>query len=152
MPSQLKSECQQLLDTTLPKQTVSGAFLRIAAIKLFVKLYHEDIDPLLKELLSTIVRASELIGAKCPGTSGTVPDLELLSCVPQGTYFLADMSRRFYSTGLTYNYYTCKQSITYEIIVTRDKFIYRRWVYRSYKCTAGLWVELTVTYPMSVRI
>ena len=61
LPSQLKTECQQLLDTTLPKQTVSGAFLRIAAIKLFVKLKHEDIDPLLKELLSTIVRASELL-------------------------------------------------------------------------------------------
>lgn len=40
LPSQLKSECQQLLDTPLPKQTVSGAFLRKAAIKLLVKLKH----------------------------------------------------------------------------------------------------------------
>ena len=44
------------------------------------------------------------IGAKCPGTSGIVPDLELLSRVPHGTYFLADLSRKFCSTGLTNNY------------------------------------------------
>ena len=46
---------------TLPKQKVSGAFLRIAAIKLLVKLQHQDIDPLLKALLSTIVRVSEIL-------------------------------------------------------------------------------------------
>ena len=51
-----------------------------------------------------IGNSTTCIGAKCPGTSGTVPDLELLSRVPHGTYFLADMSRKFYSTGLTNNY------------------------------------------------
>ena len=50
------------------------------------------------------ISGARAIGAKCPGTSGTVPDLELLSRVPHGTYFLADMSRKFYSTGLTNNY------------------------------------------------
>ena len=59
LPSELGTECQQLLDTTLPKQQVSGAFLRVAAIKL--KLKHQDIHPLIKELLSTIVRVVELL-------------------------------------------------------------------------------------------
>ena len=44
------------------------------------------------------------IGANCPGTSGTVPDLELLSRVPHGTCFLSEMSRKFYSTKLSNNY------------------------------------------------
>ena len=54
-------ECQQLLDTTLPKQKVSGAFLRVAAIKLLIKLQHHSVDVLLLELLNTIVRVSELL-------------------------------------------------------------------------------------------
>ena len=32
LDSPLNQECQHLLDTTLPKQKVSGAFLRVAAI------------------------------------------------------------------------------------------------------------------------
>ena len=36
-----------------------------------------------------------VIGANCPGTSGTVPNLELLSRVPHGTGILAKMSRKF---------------------------------------------------------
>ena len=44
-----------------------------------------------------------IIGAKCAGTSGTVADLELLSRVLHVTYFLADLFRKFYSTGLTNN-------------------------------------------------
>ena len=61
LPSDVSKECQQLLDTTLPKQKVSGAFLHIAAIKLLIKLKHQLIDPLLKELLDTRVRVSELL-------------------------------------------------------------------------------------------
>ena len=44
------------------------------------------------------------IGANCPGTSGTVPDLELSSRVPHGTCFLCEMSRKFYSPELSNNY------------------------------------------------
>ena len=61
LPPPLSSECQQLLDTTLPKQKVSGAFLRVAAIKVMVKLQKSSIDKLLLELLNTIVRVSELL-------------------------------------------------------------------------------------------
>ena len=61
LPSRLSSECQQILDTTLPKQQVSGAFLRVAAIKLLLKVQNQDIDPLLKALVSTIVRISEIL-------------------------------------------------------------------------------------------
>ena len=57
----MTSECQQLLDTTLPKQKVSGAFLQVAAIKLLVKLNNHDIDPLLLALVSTIVRVTEIL-------------------------------------------------------------------------------------------
>ena len=55
LPTHLRSECQQLLDTTLPKQKVSGAFLLVAAIKLFIKVQNEHVDPLLEALLSTVV-------------------------------------------------------------------------------------------------
>ena len=48
--------------------------------------------------------STKSIGANCPGTSGTVPDLEVLSRVPHGTCFLAKMSRKFYSTELINNY------------------------------------------------
>ena len=57
----LSLECQQLLDTTLPKQKVSGAFLRVAAIKLLIKLQNHTVDILLLDLLNTIVRVSELL-------------------------------------------------------------------------------------------
>ena len=66
LQSNLGKECQQLLDTTLPKQKVSGAHLRVAALKLYTKLKHCDIDPLLKELLSTIIRISELLYQSAP--------------------------------------------------------------------------------------
>ena len=61
LPQELSSDCQQLLDTTLPKQKVSCAFLRVAAIKLLAKLNDQDIDPLLLALVSTIVRVSEIL-------------------------------------------------------------------------------------------
>ena len=38
LPPHVKQQCQRLLDTTIPKQTVSGAVLRTAPIKLFLKL------------------------------------------------------------------------------------------------------------------
>lgn len=43
LPPPLKSECQQILDTTLPKQKVSGALLRVAAAKMLVKLQNSKI-------------------------------------------------------------------------------------------------------------
>ena len=61
LPTRLQNECQKLLDTTLPKQKVSGAHLRVSAVKLYVKLRCCDIDPLLKALLNTIVRISEIL-------------------------------------------------------------------------------------------
>ena len=60
----LSQECQQLLETTLPKQKVSGAFLRVAAIKLLVKLQkNKSTSKLVVALLDTIVRVSELLYA-----------------------------------------------------------------------------------------
>ena len=53
---------------------------------------------------SKIKLCDRTIGANCPGTSGTVPDLELSSRVPHGTCFLCEMSRKFYSPELSNNY------------------------------------------------
>ena len=53
-----------------------------------------------------------------PGSGAPVP-------CPARNLLLADMSWKFYSTGLTNNYnlpITLVKSITFEIIVTRDKF------------------------------
>jgi len=50
LPTPLSSECQQVLDTSLPKNGVSGAFLRVAAIKLLMKLQQHRVDPLLVTL------------------------------------------------------------------------------------------------------
>ena len=62
LPLPLGSECQQL-DTTLPKQNVSGAFLRVAAIKRLIKLQNHSahVDKFLLALVNTVVRISELI-------------------------------------------------------------------------------------------
>ena len=62
LPLPLGSECQQL-DTTLPKQNVSGAFLRVAAFKLLIKLQNHSahVDKFLLALVNTVVRISELI-------------------------------------------------------------------------------------------
>ena len=57
----LKEQCQRLLDTTIPKQKVSGAMLRTASIKLFLKLLqHEATNPLVVQLVRTAVKISEL--------------------------------------------------------------------------------------------
>ena len=58
LDSPVSQECQQLLETTLPKQKVSGAFLRVAAIKLLQK---HNVSSLVLALLDTIVRISELL-------------------------------------------------------------------------------------------
>ena len=61
-PPNLKEKCKKLLDTTIPKQKVSGAMLRTAAIKLFLwLLQHKEVDPLIIELLRTVVKASEIL-------------------------------------------------------------------------------------------
>ena len=69
---------------------------------------------------------STSIGANRPGTSGTVPDLKLLSRVPHGTCFISKMSRKFYSTELGYNYNLPITFVyglaTFKVIVTRNIF------------------------------
>lgn len=75
----LRSECQQVLDTTLPKEKVSGAFLRIAATKLLIKLQQHTVDPLLVTLLDTIVRISDLLYSHdCSCTPRAI--LQLYNC------------------------------------------------------------------------
>ena len=61
LPSGLNKKCQQILDSTLPKQKLSGAFLRVAAIKLPLKLQNQEVDPLIKALISTIVHISGIV-------------------------------------------------------------------------------------------
>ena len=61
LPPDLKQQCQKLLDTTIPKQKVSGAVLRTASIKLYLKLLqHEATIPQVVQLLRTVVKISEL--------------------------------------------------------------------------------------------
>lgn len=57
----LKSELIQVLETTIPKQKVSGAILRTAAIKLLIKLHKSSVDGKILSLLDTIVRISQLL-------------------------------------------------------------------------------------------
>ena len=61
LPPPLKTQFQQILDTTLPKGKVSGAFLRVAAIKVLLKLRQHHADPLIVMLLETVVRMSEIL-------------------------------------------------------------------------------------------
>ena len=68
----LKKECKLILQTTIPKQNVSGAVLRTAAIKLLLKLLKSKADKLVIFLVQTIVRVSEIIymreSKRCPKT------------------------------------------------------------------------------------
>ncbi len=57
----LKKECEQILQSTIPKQSVSGAVLRSAAIKSLLKLLKSKVDKRLLALVETIVRISEII-------------------------------------------------------------------------------------------
>ena len=62
LPSNLKQECQLILETTLPKGTVCGALLRTAVIKLFLKLRTcRGINRQIVTLLSTIVKISHIL-------------------------------------------------------------------------------------------
>ena len=61
LPPPLRTECQQITDTTLPKGKVSGAFLRVATIKFLLKLQREQVDPMIVMLLETVVRMSEIL-------------------------------------------------------------------------------------------
>ena len=61
LPPGLKEQCQQLLNSTIQKQKLSGATLRTAAIKLFLKLLqHEAANPLVVHLVHTAVKISEI--------------------------------------------------------------------------------------------
>ena len=65
LPSNLKEECQLILETTLPKGTVCGALLRTAAIKLFLKVHAcDDLDPQIVTLLHTVVQISHILYLK----------------------------------------------------------------------------------------
>ncbi len=65
LPTNLKGECQLILETTLPNGTVCGALLRTAAIKLFLKLCAcDDLDPQIVTLLHTVVKISHLLYLK----------------------------------------------------------------------------------------
>ena len=57
----LKEQCQRLLDTAIPKQKVSGAVLRTACMKLFLKLLqHNEVNPLVVQLEQTAVKISDI--------------------------------------------------------------------------------------------
>ena len=68
----LKYECQQILATTISQHRVSGAVLRVAAIKLFLKLVRSKADKQVKQLLETVIRISEILhmsdSKRCPKT------------------------------------------------------------------------------------
>lgn len=70
LPASLSQECTQILDSTLPKQKVSGGLLHIAAIKLLLKLLNSRADRLVTMLVETIVRFSEILyltdSKQCP--------------------------------------------------------------------------------------
>ncbi len=60
--SPLNEECSLIIETTLPKQKVSGAILRVALIKVFLRFHnHPDITQETKALLETAVKISELM-------------------------------------------------------------------------------------------
>ena len=62
LPSNVKDKCQLILETTLPKGTVCGALLRIAAIKLYLKLRtYRGISQQIIDLLGTIVKISHIL-------------------------------------------------------------------------------------------
>ena len=57
----LKSEYIQVLETTMPKQKISGAVLRRAAITLLLKLQNSSAGRAVVMLLDTIIRISQLL-------------------------------------------------------------------------------------------
>ena len=58
----LKEQCQRLLDTTIPKQKVSGAILRTATLKLFLLLLQHEVhvNPLVVQLIRSVVKICKL--------------------------------------------------------------------------------------------
>ena len=62
--SPLKEDIDQLIQTTVPKQKVSGALSRVATIKLYLKLLrHSGVDERIIQLMDTLVKISELLYA-----------------------------------------------------------------------------------------
>ena len=60
----LKEDIEQLIQTTVPKQKVSEALLRLATIKLYLKLSrHSDVDKRIIQLIGTLVKISEFLYA-----------------------------------------------------------------------------------------
>lgn len=53
--------CAVNVSNFLTRHYPNKAFLRVAAIKLLIKVQNEHVDPLLKALLSTVVRISEIV-------------------------------------------------------------------------------------------
>ena len=72
----LKKTVAEIISTTL-KDKVSGALLRVASIKVFLKLLKEkDVDKRVKQLLCTLIKISELLYAsECNRTPKSVLQL-----------------------------------------------------------------------------
>ena len=76
LPSSLKNTVTEIISTTL-KDNVSGVLLRVASIKVYLKLLKQkDIDSKVKQLLYTLVKISELLYAsECHHTPKSVLQL-----------------------------------------------------------------------------
>ena len=58
--SPLKEDIEQLIQSTVPKQKVSGALLRLATIKLYLKISrNSNVDKAIIQLMGTLVKISE---------------------------------------------------------------------------------------------
>ena len=61
----LKENIKDIIETTAPKQKVTGALLRVATIKLYLKLLKlSEVDNRVKQLIGTLVKISEILYAK----------------------------------------------------------------------------------------
>ena len=63
--SPLKEEIKTLIETTAPKQKVTGVLLRTATIKLYLKLLKlQQVDERMTMLVGTLVKISEILYAQ----------------------------------------------------------------------------------------
>ena len=63
--SPLKENIKEIIETTVPKQKVTGVLLRVAVIKVYLKLLNlNEVDNRVKQLIGTLVKISEILYAK----------------------------------------------------------------------------------------
>lgn len=63
--SPLKENIKDIIETTVPKQKVTGALFRVATSKLYLKLLKlSEVDNRVKQLIGTLVKISEILYAK----------------------------------------------------------------------------------------